>query len=65
VTPNIAERVLGHTIKGVEQVYDRHHYDADKAHALAALAALVERIANPPEGDNVIDMPSREVRPWA
>jgi hypothetical protein len=45
--------VLGHTIKGVEGVYDRHAYDAEKAHALAALAGLVERIVNPPEGEKV------------
>jgi integrase len=46
VRPDIAERVLGHAITGVEGVYDRHSYNAEKAHALAALAALIERIAN-------------------
>jgi integrase len=56
IAPNIAERVLGHTIKGVEQVYDRHHYDAEKTHALEALAGLIERIVNPPQGDTVIEM---------
>jgi hypothetical protein len=30
--------VLWHTIKGVEGTYDRHAYDAEKAHALEALA---------------------------
>ena len=50
VRPDIAERVLGHAIKGVEGVYDRHSYRDEKAHALASLAALVESIANPPRG---------------
>jgi integrase len=53
--PDIAERVLGHAIPGVEGVYDRHRYDAQKADALARLAALIETIINPPE-DNVVAM---------
>ena len=48
-----AERVLGHAIGGVEGIYDRHHYDNEKAHALEKLAALIERIANPP-AENVV-----------
>ena len=59
ITSHIAERVLGHTIKGVEGTYDRHAYDDEKAHALEALAALVERIVNPPKGKNVVDMHAR------
>ena len=51
VRPDIAERVLGHSIGGVEGVYDRHRYDAEKAAALAKLAALIEGIVNP--RDNV------------
>ena len=47
VRPDIAERVLGHVIGGVAGTYDRHSYDEEKAHALRALAALVESIANP------------------
>jgi integrase len=39
-----AERVLGHAIGGVEGIYNRHGYDAEKADALRKLAALVERI---------------------
>lgn len=53
VRPDIAERVLGHAIGGVEGVYDRHHYQQDKAHALQSLAALIETIINPP-ADNVV-----------
>ena len=44
VRPDISERVLGHAIAGVEGVYDRHHYDQEKADALAKLARLVESI---------------------
>jgi len=55
VSPRAAEMALGHMIKGIEGVYDRHAYDAEKGHALEALAVLIERIVNPPEGDNVID----------
>jgi integrase len=48
VRPDIAERVLGHAIKGVEGVYDRHSYREEKAHALKALANLIENILRPP-----------------
>jgi hypothetical protein len=45
VRPDIAERVLGHTVgSAVQQTYDRHSYTEEKAQALAALALLVERI---------------------
>src|SRR5262249_25382175 len=35
VRPDIAERVLGHAIGGVQEIYDRHKYRAEKAAALA------------------------------
>ena len=47
VRPDIAERVLGHAIRGVEGVYDRHQYRDEKAHALKALAGLIENILAP------------------
>jgi integrase len=50
-----AERVLGHAIGGVEGVYDQHQYDAEKAKALEALAALLARILEPQ---------GRYVYPW-
>jgi integrase len=53
VPTEIAELVLGHSIKGIQQVYDRHSYSEEKAHALAALAQLVENILSPPAA-NVI-----------
>jgi integrase len=54
VRPDIAERVLGHAIKGVEGVYDRHSYVTEKAHALEALAGLVANILRP-EAPNVVN----------
>jgi integrase len=58
VRPDIAERVLGHAIKGVEGIYDRHRYDAEKADALQRLANLVETIINPP-ADNIRQLKRR------
>jgi integrase len=53
VRPDIAERVLGHAIPGVEGIYDRHHYDDQKAEAVERLAGLLETIINPPKGNIV------------
>jgi integrase len=58
VRPDIAERVLGHAIPGVEGVYDRHTYSAEKADALSKLDALVGKILNPPEGNVVALRPA-------
>jgi integrase len=54
VRPDIAERVLGHAVGNIQATYDRHSYDSEVADALRRLAALIERIVNPPEGDNVV-----------
>lgn len=53
VRPDISERVLGHVISGVEGVYDRYSYLDEKRDALEKLAAMVERILNPP-GENIV-----------
>ena len=53
-----AERVLGHVIGGVAGIYNRHEYREEKAHALRALAALIDKIVNPP-ADNVLSLPVR------
>jgi integrase len=53
VEREIAERVLGHAIKGVEGVYDRHEYKTEKADALARLAAMIDGIVNAPP-ENVV-----------
>ena len=47
--PHVAEQTLGHAIKGVEGIYDRHDYREEKAHALAALAGLVGNILLNPQ----------------
>jgi integrase len=52
VRPDISERVLGHAIGGVEAVYDRHSYEAEKRE-LERLAAMVERILSPTPGNVV------------
>jgi integrase len=61
VQPHVAERVLGHAIKGIEGVYDRHPYDDAKADALQRLANLVETIIRPP-ADNVRQLPRQRRR---
>ncbi len=48
VRPDVAERVMGHAIQGVEGIYDRHSYRDEKADALRRLAGLIETILNPP-----------------
>jgi len=47
VSSEHAERVMGHAIGGVEGIYDRHKYAAEKAEALAKLAGLIGVIVDP------------------
>jgi integrase len=47
VDHDIAERCLGHVIRGVRGVYDRHAYLDEKRFAFEKLAALFEGIVNP------------------
>jgi integrase len=47
IRDDIAERCLGHVIKGVEKVYNRHAYLDEKRAAFEALAGLVSKILNP------------------
>jgi integrase len=56
VADNIAERVLGHAIGGVQGVYNRHAYFDEKADALTRLAKCVETILNPPDKTNVVEI---------
>jgi integrase len=55
VRPDVAERVLGHAMGGVEGIYDRHSYVTEKAHALKALAGLIDSILRPPSS-NVVSL---------
>ena len=50
VSSEVAERVLGHAIKGVEGTYNRHSYRDEKAEALRRLAALIGTILQPAAG---------------
>jgi len=47
VSPDHAERCLGHVIGGVRGTYDRHEYHREKQQAYEALAGLIERIVRP------------------
>jgi integrase len=51
VTVDHAERVLGHSRGDIRERYDRHGYVEEMRFAVEALAALVETIINPPEGE--------------
>ena len=55
VRPDVAERVMGHVIQGIEGIYDRHSYRAEKADALDKLAGLIALILEPP-ADNVTEL---------
>jgi len=48
VRSDVAERVLGHAIPGIEATYNRHGYEVEKADALQKLATLIDMIVNPP-----------------
>jgi integrase len=54
VDADTAERCLGHVIRGVRGVYDRHEYLQEKRFAFEALAAQIEHIVNPQE--NVVPL---------
>jgi hypothetical protein len=58
VRPDISERVLAHVIPGVEGIYDRYEYLAEKRDALERLAALLDRIINPQT--NVVAISGRQ-----
>ncbi len=61
INTDIAERCLAHVMGGVRGVYDRYAYHDEKARAFEALAALIERIVNPP-ADNVTLLDERRAR---
>jgi integrase len=48
----VAEAILGHSLRGVAGIYDRHSYEIEKGNALAELAAAIQQIVDP--ADNVI-----------
>ncbi len=59
VESEVAERVLGHIIQGIEGVYNLHDYEAEKRDALEKLGAAIERILNPTTG-NVVELKAKK-----
>jgi integrase len=53
VQTEISERVLGHAQEELIATYDQHDYQDEMADALRKLAALIERIVEPPS-ENVV-----------
>jgi hypothetical protein len=47
---------LARSAPGVEKVYNRRDYLAEKREAFAKLAEVVERIVNPPPDANVVPL---------
>jgi hypothetical protein len=45
---------LGHLLPTIRATYDTHKYTEQKAHAFAALSALIERIVNPPATKKIV-----------
>ena len=41
----VGEAILGHLPPGVQKVYNRHHYDAERRHWLSQLGDALERLA--------------------
>jgi hypothetical protein len=58
VRPEHSERVLNHTIEGVEGTYDRHSYEDEKRDALDRLARLLRQIIDG-EPAKVLQFPVR------
>jgi integrase len=51
ISPDHAERCLGHVIPGIRGVYDKHEFVDEKRHAFEALAHQIDLIVNPPKGN--------------
>jgi integrase len=49
VEADIAERCLGHVVRGIRGIYDRHDFEKEKRLAFEKLAALIEHIVSPQE----------------
>jgi integrase len=62
VQRDIAERVLGHVIPGVEGVYNRWEYAAEKGAALTRLANMIDGIVHPKQNNVVVPMQKRAKR---
>jgi len=49
VSPFIAKLTIGHTIPGIDQVYDRYSYMPEKREALDKWAAFIDGLINDKE----------------
>src|SRR5262249_27665291 len=58
VSPDTAERCLGHAIGGVGGIYDRHRYIEEMRYAFEDLAALIARIVDPQPNVVAMRVPS-------
>jgi integrase len=59
VTREVIEACLGHTLRGVVGVYQRHDYRAEMVRAFEALSREIARIVSPPptsDADNVVPL---------
>jgi integrase len=56
VRPDIGELLLGHAIKGVRGIYDRHTFLAEKREAAEDVAKLLLSIVRPKPAGNVVTM---------
>ena len=59
VPRDIAERTIGHTIPGVEGIYDRHSYFEEKSEVLKQLANLVGVVIAGSGSSNVVPIKPR------
>jgi integrase len=55
IDPDTAERVLGHVIRGVRGIYDRHAFIDEKRDALERWSRRLETIVNP-SPDNIVTL---------
>lgn len=59
IRPDISERVLSHEIKGVEGVYDRWDYMAEKRDAIERLEKTIMRIITSGKDGEVVALPAQ------
>lgn len=56
VAPHVAELILGHSLRGIQAVYDIYDYLDERRHALELWAQHVEIIMTPDAGTKVVPM---------
>ncbi len=61
VDPNVAERCLNHKLKGVEGIYNRHDYFAERKVALEGWGQLLEQLEQGESAKAISIVASRRV----